>query len=319
MLILNGMYGLSMVVTHSLLLGDVDKEITTTTVDPTQAAGMGGDLEDLTGDKVSGTDHHWFLELLDLDIGFSHNLLGFDDFSCLLCGLLYGILIVALCGLMLNMMYMKGPQLPNACRMFMAFINLEIVIYVAIVICKLPKLCKMQDEFLPRLGMDCPVLRFLYLQRVVVFLTVAGLSCWTFSSLAYVLTFGNQVIDHPNFAHAVEMQHDAYSTGGPPGQTPGPGFPGSGYAGGARSYAQSPARSYANYSQRPPVGSAVSAAGRYPPASRLANAAQTSYSIPNHMPRSGSSMVSTTTSHSQERQGLLHPSYAVKGPLTVGP
>lgn len=38
--------------------------------------------------------------------------------------------------------------------------NLEIVVFVGIALAKLPKLCKIQQQYMPKLAMDCELLRF---------------------------------------------------------------------------------------------------------------------------------------------------------------
>jgi hypothetical protein len=137
-------------------------------------------------------------------------LLGFDDYTCLMCGLLYGIVVVCASGYMLNAVLAGGTKLPQVSRWFVAFMNFEIVAFVGIALAKLPKLCKVQNEYLPKLEMQCELLKFLYIQRIAFLTIVAGFSCWVFSSLAYFLAFGFQAIDRPEYADHLDL-HEAHA------------------------------------------------------------------------------------------------------------
>lgn len=311
----NGMYGLSMVVVHALLLGDMPEvgEIPYHTDPPSRSGNRY--LSDASPDALGEDIHHeWLLQLMDLDIGWSHELLGFDDESCLIGGLIYGVIVTLSCGYMFHAVLTGGSYLPMTSRWFVAFFNLEIVLFVGLALAKLPKLCKIQDKFLPRLEMNCNVLRFLYLQRVAIMTLVAGFGCWVFSSLAYFLAFGFQAIDRPEYADHLEM-HDNQADA-----QQGRSAPQMGMMGGTPSHTQlqsfnrspvgeavnvGPRSSFAQRGARSLGGSAMST--RMPPGPYAGGGGggRTSYNIP----RASSSM--TTATSQAETQALIKPPVAV--------
>jgi hypothetical protein len=315
-LVLNAIYGLSLVVIHALLLGDASSmqgERASASSDEgseyrSSEYGQDRRVQDFgsTAARDAPTSHHasWLLQLVDLDIGWGHELLGFDDYNCLLSGLLYGIIVVCLCAYMFNAVMTGGPTLPTTSRWFVAFMNLEIVLFVALALAKLPKACRIQEEFLPKLEMECSLFRFLYVQRVAVMALVAGFGCWVFSSLAYFLSFGFQAIDRPEYAQHLEM-HEAHAQAAQHGVDP--------------SFAPVPAHHLAAASMagtskmlasfdRRPVGEAIHVGpnsmgtGSRPPM-------RTSYNIP----RASTSQASTTTSDSRTLE--YHP--LIKQPVAL--
>jgi len=185
----NAFYGLALVVVHALLLGEYKK---------------GGSTQ-----STKGISSHWLLQLVDLDIGWSHRLLGFPDYNCLVCGMIYGILVLVLSSYMCHAVLKEHTgNIPGTARWFVAWMNLEIILYVGIVLAKLPKLCKVQKAYLLALNMNCDLLRYMYLQRVVIFLVSASLGIWIFGSFAYWVTFGDAAIDQPHFAEIPEDDND---------------------------------------------------------------------------------------------------------------
>jgi len=208
-LVLDAAYGLFLVVTHSLLLGQEDGGSTTGSPSFDQPADSSG------GDHDSG----WMLQLMDLDISWGHRLLGFDDKTCLVSGLIYGIIILLVCAYMFHAVFTGGHLLPGTTRWFVAFMTLQIFLYVFLVFVKYRKLCFIQDNFMPRLEMDCEVLKFMFLERAMVMVIIAGLCCWVVSSLAYFLAFGFQPIDKPEYAHHLEMHDVAHGDALPAAST----------------------------------------------------------------------------------------------------
>mmetsp|Transcript_75921 Transcript_75921/g.201695 ORF Transcript_75921/g.201695 Transcript_75921/m.201695 type:complete len:311 (-) Transcript_75921:34-966(-) len=200
----NAAYGLSMVVVHALLLGEASR-----------SSGEGGRpyaphrlLSD--GGRGGGGDRYaWLLQLLDLDLSWGHELLGFDEVRCLVGGLLYGILALVLCLGMLQMLHMSRASLAAASRFFSAFLATEVLLAVCLVYVKLQGMCKMQEKHWPALSMDCDALRFLYLQRNALALVAAALGTWVFASFSYALTSGNADVDKPEFVEGLEVHASA--------------------------------------------------------------------------------------------------------------
>jgi len=242
------------------------------------------------------------LQLVDLDIGWGHRLLGFDDFSCLISGLVYGVIIVLLCAYMFHAVIAGGKSLPTTSRWFVAFMNLELVLFVGLMLAKMPKLCAIQDQFMQRLEMDCSLLRFLYVQRACVMVLVGGFCCWVFSSLAYFLSFGFQAIDRPEYAEHLEL-HDQTAQQGAPARSP-LGFGTPPMAAPPQSFARRPVGEAIHVGPRSTVANLTRASG----SSSAAAPQRTSYNIP----RVSSSITTTATSQSHaEMQHLIKPPVAV--------
>ncbi|CAE7278833.1 unnamed protein product [Symbiodinium natans] len=320
-LVLNALYGLCLVIVHALLLGEIDKEqgaqgaADRHVVNPGMQPRQG--LPQLPP-PVKNEGVGWLIQLLDLDIGWGHRLLGFDDQSDLIAGLVYGIIIICICAYtfqQINAPRVGGEcvNLPTVSRWFVAFMNLELLLYLGLVAIKLPLLCKLQAEFMPNLGMECEVQRFMFLQRVL-FLTVAASMCiWVFSSYAFSLTFGNVTMDQPEFAEQLDIR-DAALTGkmdyGPPGMASmngnglGPGGPPRRPASIAPAY-------QTRHSLSPPTGAPQRNLMGAPPAASFQSGrgggggSRTSYHI-GSMARAGSSMVSSG-SGDPEMQALIKP------------
>eukprot|EP00930_Biecheleria_cincta_P039940 TRINITY_DN27408_c0_g1_i1.p1 TRINITY_DN27408_c0_g1~~TRINITY_DN27408_c0_g1_i1.p1 ORF type:complete len:443 (+),score=23.16 TRINITY_DN27408_c0_g1_i1:40-1329(+) len=155
----------------------------------------------------------WMLEIMDLDLSWGHKLMGFDNQSNLVAGLAYGLVIITICSLMFYNLHAGGPNLPAHSRWFIAFMNVEMLLYVGLVLIKLPRLCRLQSEWMPGLYMNCPVQRFAFFQRASCIVIVGSFCIWIFSSFSYSLTFGHgAVLDHPDFGHQLDHR-DAHITG----------------------------------------------------------------------------------------------------------
>lgn len=212
-LLLNAVYGLCLVVIHALLLGE-GHELPADSDEPSAEGSGVKEVEhpEYPGERRLASEgsevakHDWFLEMLDLDIGWGHNLLGFDDFTCLLSGLCYGVIVVLLSAYMLHAVMASHQQLAISSRWYVAFLHLEMVLYIGLVIVKMAKLCRLQEEFYPGLQMDCPVLRYVYAQRAIIFLILAALCCWVFSSLSYFQAYGYEALNNPAAAQMLDMQ-----------------------------------------------------------------------------------------------------------------
>jgi len=351
-------YGLSMVVLHSLLLGEV-KEPASEKIRESQAAadrrlqaGVGMPAASAsavaTGGAVAGQETPWYLQFLDLDIGFGHQLLGLSDQMNIVSGLLYGIVVTGVSLYVLQAVVSGSAKLPSISRMFTSFAHLQILLYVFISLIKLPKLCKpIQKEYLPHLYMECTILWFIYIQRVIIGVVVASFATWVFASFSFVLTFGHgahTAIDRPDYTSSLDLNprgdqqgghDDGYPAkppmgGGPPG-TGGYGPP-RGYAGGGGGYrgyegggGGGPPRS----SMAPParhnlVGPATHAPSYDhrggdngydrggPSMSRVPQGGGgQSYNV-GRMPRASSSMQTSSTAHSHNEQ---HP--LIKPPVAI--
>lgn len=233
MLVFNSMYGLCMMVLHALSLGggllvaqkgseDTSESRSEDTSESRRRRGGNIDDRRLAGDIVLPDDasHEWLLQLIELDLGWVHTPLGFDDGTCLIGGLVYGLVIFCLSGYMFHAVRSGGSNLPMTSRCFVAFMNLEISIFICLALTKLPHLCEIQAKFYPKLHMECPVLRFTFLQHVTSMTLLAGFGCWIFSSFSYFLAFGFQEIDRPEYADHLEIHdhHAASQEGGSPSQ-----------------------------------------------------------------------------------------------------
>jgi len=153
MLGMNVVYGLGLVVLHAELLG--------------------------TGDRKP----HWFVQLADLDFSWGHGLLGFDDFPCLVCGLIYGVAVLLGSSFALHEIFDKDrrPQL-----WFIVFGHVELFLFGAIALAKSPWLCKLRLIRYPDLEAHCDVLRFTFLWRQFINVLVASFALWVVTSFSRV-------------------------------------------------------------------------------------------------------------------------------------
>jgi len=165
---LNLLYGLLLVLVHSALLAETPAS---------------------TEEKrtTRGYDN-WFFQLCDLDLSFGHEMLGLDDSSCLMFGMMYGVVLTLLSGGMLFYVTSKHRDTASAAKWFVAFLHIELVVYIGVIIAKLPKLCEMQHDYMPHLAMQCEVLKYSFLERGLLRLVFAGVCTWVFSSFWFILS-----------------------------------------------------------------------------------------------------------------------------------
>eukprot|EP00971_Amphidinium_carterae_P166804 3305192-Amphidinium_carterae.1 len=119
-----------------------------------------------------------------------------DDHTCIVLGLLYGIVVFGLAAGALYLILTHATQAHRIARWYVAWLHIQIIVYVGVVLAKLPSLCAMQEVYWPYLFMDCTVLRFLYLERVAIRVFLASLCIWIFASFSYHLSESNPVVDH---------------------------------------------------------------------------------------------------------------------------
>jgi hypothetical protein len=168
---INILYGLVLVVVHAGLLAESPAS--------TEAK------------RTSRGYDNWFFQLCDLDLSFGHETLGLDDSSCLMFGMLYGIVLTVMSGGMLFYVTSKHRDTATAAQWFVAFLHLELVVYIGVVTAQVPQLCKMQHEYMPHLAMQCEVLKYSFLERGLLRVVFAGASTWVFSSFWYILSQHN--------------------------------------------------------------------------------------------------------------------------------
>lgn len=226
--LVDAMYGLMLVVVHALLLGErhkftsgVEREAEfnegSVSVTPAPAVPAGPKGGTVQGGPVNGqrllleiaeagiarflsAEPHrhgdqWFLQILDLDYAWAHGVMGMGDFLLNILGLLYGIAILLVCSFMLHAVLTSSRTTAVVSRWFMMFLHLELALYVVLVVVKMPMLCKIKDHFLTLMDENCSVLRFMFFERAMVRIIAGSLACWVFSSFAYLLAWGDSVVD----------------------------------------------------------------------------------------------------------------------------
>jgi hypothetical protein len=105
--------------------------------------------------------------------------------------------IFAFSGFVLHAVFTAPRTAAVTARWFMVFLHIELLLYIALIIIKLPLLCTIKNHFLQLMKEDCNVLRFMFLERGVVRVCVGSLACWVFSSYAYLLAWGDPVVYDP--------------------------------------------------------------------------------------------------------------------------
>lgn len=178
-LVVDAAYGLAMVVVHALLLGE-----------------MGEQVNSGQGLVHAPNADNWFLQILDLDIAWAHRLLGFEDYGCLLCGLIYGILIICLCVFTLNAVIGGANTSRMASRWFVAFMHIELILYGGLTLAKFPKICDLRRDYLPLLEAGCEVLRYTYFERALIRICIGSVCLWVFGSYAYLAGKGEEFVDN---------------------------------------------------------------------------------------------------------------------------
>mmetsp|Transcript_17800 Transcript_17800/g.41497 ORF Transcript_17800/g.41497 Transcript_17800/m.41497 type:complete len:299 (+) Transcript_17800:167-1063(+) len=213
-LVLNLIYGLTLIVLHAMLLGLSSGEATTPApAAPAPTAAPSSSSRRLTAAAApapSGYDS-WLLSLLDMELAWAHRLLGMDDHTCITLGLLYGIAVFGLAAGALYLILTHATQAHRIARWYVAWLHVQIIAYVGVVLAKLPSLCEMQEEYWPHLYMDCDVLRFLYLERVFIRVFLASVCTWIFASFSYHLSDSNPVVDQVEAHPGQQPQQKPYS------------------------------------------------------------------------------------------------------------
>eukprot|EP00747_Dinoflagellata_sp_TGD_P052315 gnl/TRDRNA2_/TRDRNA2_147828_c0_seq4.p1 gnl/TRDRNA2_/TRDRNA2_147828_c0~~gnl/TRDRNA2_/TRDRNA2_147828_c0_seq4.p1 ORF type:complete len:347 (-),score=36.53 gnl/TRDRNA2_/TRDRNA2_147828_c0_seq4:100-1140(-) len=201
-IVINAVYGLIMVVVHALLIGEIAQSATAG--EGGREIYIGGENEHTSGRAYGTTSRKegWLLQILDLDIAWAHNLLGFDDFSCIVGGMIYGIIIVCFCIFTLNTVLGPFTNVTVA-RWYAAFMHLEILIHIALMFCKFPVLCHLREMYLPLMDVNCSLLRFTFVERAVTLLLVASLLCWIVSSFVHLVSLGDPVVDNSTGAKGI--------------------------------------------------------------------------------------------------------------------
>lgn len=152
----------------------------------------------LQGSVATRHGENWFWQVVDLDIAWAHGALGMGDWCLCIFGLLYGIVIIASSVFVLHAVLTAPRSASAISRWFMIFMHFELGLYAALVVIKLPLLCHMKHHFLNLMEEDCTVLRYMFFERAANRLIIGSLCCWMFSSFAYLLAWGDPVIDDPS-------------------------------------------------------------------------------------------------------------------------
>jgi len=195
-------YGVLLVVLHAVLLGQVK--------DPSQTQ------------TAKQQIMPWWVQFADLDFGFGHDLLGLGDHANLVMGLVYGLVVLAICSYMLlavsSHVNSNSSSLPSKTRCFTAFAHLQVVLFFAMSLVKLPKLCgPLQTRYLTDMHMECNVLWTVYLQNVVSIVVSMSLGTWVFGSFSFVLTYGSDAqsaIDRPEYRDSLAPRTTAWRGAG---------------------------------------------------------------------------------------------------------
>lgn len=332
--LLNVLYGFLMVVIHMFIFRERSSIMGAMKVHAGQAGpgGVGGVTAAPAvipgGDGGGITSRHksnWYLQILDLDIAWAHGVLGLGDWYLCMLGLLYGILIIGFSIFVFHGVITYSRTAGVVTRWFMMFLHFELILYVALVLVKVPLLCKAKRHFLTLMNEDCSVLRFMFAERAMSRIILGALCCWVFSSFAYLLAWGDAAVDDPTLADGDLDQDRQRGRGGShlatrpelgnrvyPLEEVRTGTRGSfdrvSHVGDPVAVSGSPYTNYAGAARYAGAAShvlpPVSGAGSFASAGRYAGAQQQQYI----MPRASSSIQSNYTDVSQqERQMLIKP------------
>lgn len=194
MLFVDAVYGLVVVVVHALLLGEADKR---------RENGERGWREERDGYQTASTNYQtssvaaspsetgWWLQLMDVDVSWGHQLVGFEDYSCLLAGLLYGLAVVmfTVCGAHSVIMHREAFS-SRIGRWLVLFMHVQLLLYAGVCLAKYPHLCEMRRIHFPSLEASCEVLQFAFAERVAVRLCACSVCIWVFGSFVHLASGG---------------------------------------------------------------------------------------------------------------------------------
>lgn len=223
----NAFYGLMLVLVHMMILtgrntsdAPTPREAAAITMAPTAApvpppAPAPAPKHERLLRAASRHDGRWFWQVVDLDLAWAHGALGLGDWCLCLFGLLYGIAIIASSVFVLHAVLTAPRAASTISRWYMMFLHGELGLYGALVIVKLPLLCHMKDHFLKLMDEDCTVLRYMFFERAVTRLIIGSLCCWLFSSFAYLLAWGDPVVDDESIADQGFRVQGAVQRAGP--------------------------------------------------------------------------------------------------------
>lgn len=196
-LVLNGLYGLVMIMLHAYLLSEENDSKTPGQKEygqaPVRALG----------------EFNWFLQVVDMDLSWGHRLMGFKDDQCLLAGLLYGVAVSASCTLALSSVVGReddqsrllevggGPggwgrgrgaeiYRPWLPKWFIVFAHSQLITYIFQVMTKFTELCDLRHDYFPSLEANCSVLSFQYAQRAFLGAAASTLGLYILGSFAYL-------------------------------------------------------------------------------------------------------------------------------------
>jgi len=216
-ILLNAFYGFMMVVVHVFIFREPRGVMAAMeTIEGKAAVPVAAVVPG--SDTVIAHKHNWYLQVVDLDLAWAHGVLGFNDWYLCMLGLSYGVIIIAFSLFVLHAVVTAGRTAAVISRWFMMFLHMELFLYVAVVLIKLPLLCRIKHHFLTLMNEDCTVLRFMFAERALSRIIIGSLCCWVFSSFAYLLAWGDATVDDAPL-------DDENQRRGVPGGGPGGGFP----------------------------------------------------------------------------------------------
>merc|ERR1719498_1724604 len=150
---------------------------------------------------------NWFAQVVDLDLAWAHGVLGLGDWYLCMLGLLYGVVIIAFSLFVLHAVITYSRTSGVITRWFMMFLHMELILYIALVLIKMPLLCKAKHHFLTLMNEDCSVLRFMFFERAASRIIIGSLCCWVFSSFAYLLAWGDAGVDDATLGDDMPQGH----------------------------------------------------------------------------------------------------------------
>lgn len=202
-ILLNGCYGILLVMVHMFISQEPPKDY------GLMAAPTDGSMMTTASplEKVL-TDHSTFSvykQILDLDYGLAHGILGLNDGYLCTLGFIYGITIFGFSSFVLYTVLAVTRTAAVISRWFMMFLHLELIIYVITVLIKLPLLCQMKQHYLTLMDMDCSVLWYMFFERAAFRIILMSLCCWVFSSFAYLLAWGDAGIHDASLGDDIDQ------------------------------------------------------------------------------------------------------------------